>query len=275
MPRKFKSESIDGQLSLWDIGINENKESFTKSEVNIPKTDDKITETEEKVTKVLNNAQIVQNENLIDKLKITPEQQKFLNENKVMENDNLSRLIKQCCGYLAIEISYEDSYVTTYINTIGIKELESPKKVQVIPMDKILYYKSLDFKANNTQEEKLLKIKDKALKVIRRKGDENIIVITEKNVISINSIGWVLEWNGIKVIYDEDEVEKDEVLQEAQLIEEKLNVGDSVEATYGGEVIRGVISRIYGPGNVTINIIFDGKHSAFFRGQVRKIHESA
>ncbi|NOW85565.1 hypothetical protein B0H39_003446 [Clostridium beijerinckii] len=275
MPRKFKCESIEGQLSLWDIGITENKGSFTKSEVNVPKTDDKITKIEEKVTKVLNNAQIVQNENPIDKLKITPEQQEFLNKNKVMENENLSRLIKQCCGYIAIEIAYEDSYVTTYINMMGIKEFDSPKKVQVLPMDKILYYKSLDFKANNTQEEKLLKIKDKALKVIRRKGDENIIIITEKNVISINSIGWVLEWNGIKVIYDEDEVEKDEILQEAQLIEEDLKVGDSVEATYGGEVIQGVVSRIYGPGNVTINIIFDGKHSAFFRGHVRKIHESA
>lgn len=268
MSRKFKSESIDGQLSLWDIGI-------TKSEVNIPKTDDKITEIKEKVTKVFNNAQIVQNENPIDKLKITPEQQEFLNKNKIMENENLSRLIKQCCGYLAIEISYEDSYVTSYINTMGIKEFDSPKKVQVLPMDKILYYKSLDFKVNNTQEEKLLKIKDKALKVIRRKGDENIIIITEKNVISINSIGWVLEWNGIEVIYDEDEVEKNEILQEDQLIEEDLKVGDSVEATYGGEVIRGVISRIYGPGNVTINIIFDGKHSAFFRENVKKITEYA
>lgn len=275
MTRKFKDEHIEGQLSLWDIGITENKSLLTKSEVNIPKTDNKITEIEEKVTKVLNNVQVVQNEDPIDKLKITPEQQKFLNKNKVMENENLSRLIKQCCGYLAIEMAYEDSYVATYLNTMGIKEFDSPKKVQAIPMDKILYYKSSDFKANNTQEEKLLEIKDKALKVIRRKGDENIIVITEKNVISINSIGWVLEWNGIKVIYDEDEVEKDEVLHEAQLIEEDLKVGDSVESTYGGEVIQGVISRIYGPGNVTINIIFDGKHSAFYMGNVRKIHESA
>lgn len=275
MARNFKNESLEGQLSLWDIGITENKEPFTKSDVNIPKTDEKITEIEEKVTKVLTNVPIVQNDNNIDKLKITPEQQEFINKNKVMENENLSRLIKQCCGYLAIEISYEDSYVTTYINTMGIKEFESPKKVQVLPMDKILYYKSLNFKANDTQEEKLNQIRTKALKVIRRKGDENIIIITEKNVISINSIGWVLEWNGIKVIYDEDEVEKEEVLQDEKPLEEELKVGDSVESEYGGEVIQGIISRIYGPGNVTINIIFDGKHSAFYRGCVRKIKKSA
>lgn len=238
-------KQIEGQLSLWDM-----VDSCSKNNNDIaPKLS--INQIDSKFEKNAND------------LNITAEQQEFLTKNLVMENENLSRLIIHCSGGLLIELFTQGAYKTIWINPNGTKEFEYEKKAPILPMDKIIYYKN-DFKANEIQEKKLLEIQDRALKVIKRKGDENIIVLIEDKVISINNKGWVLEFTGVHVC-------ETEVIINKNISENEIIVGDNVEVQYGEEIFKGVVNSIYNNGD-TINCIFDNRHSAFYKKCVRKIN---
>ncbi len=256
-------EQVLGQISLWDIEETGNRDLDTKKIDSFTKMEVSFTEKAEKTTELSSAATNIKNENSLKLLEITEGQQNFINKNKVMENENLSRVIKYCGGGLGIELFQDDEYTTLYINSEGIKEFNM-KKSKVLPMDQVIYYKGI-FKANELQEQKLEEIRDKALKIIRRKGDENIILETKDNVISINSKGWILEFKNVQAVYSEDEVERKEVNAE-------ISVGDTVEIVYKSEKEIGAVTRIYGPGNSTINVIFNGMHTAFYKGNVRKVY---
>lgn len=256
-------EQVLGQISLWDIEEIENRDLDTKKSVSLTKIVGSFTEKAEKITKLSPEVTNIKNDNSLKLLEITEEQQNFLKKNEVMKNENLSRIIKYCGGGLGIELFQDDEYTTLYINNEGIKEFNM-KKSKVLPMDQVIYYKGI-FKANELQEQKLEEIRDKALKIIRRKGDENIILETKDKVLSINSKGWILEFNNVQAVYSEDEVERKEVNAE-------ISVGDTVEIVYRSEKAVGVVTRIYGPGNSTINVIFNGMHTSFYKGNVRKVY---
>lgn len=251
------AKQIEGQVSLWDIESIDNCSNDNDILINKSLSENPILFA--KLSRKETNTKI---DNLVNTLIITGEQQDFLTKNLIMKNENLSRLIIHCSGGLIIELAVQDSYKTIWINRNGIKEFEYNKKASPLPMDKIIYYRN-DFKANEIQEKKLLEIQDGLLKVIRRKGDENIIALTEDKVISINSKGWVLEFNNISVCETEDIINRN-------ITEDEIRVGDSVELQYGEGTFKGVVTSIYNNGD-TINCIFDNKHSAFYKKCVKKL----
>lgn len=262
--------SLEGQVSLWDIEITQKPKEITKTEENVTESTDLLTISLKKITPI-------KNEKIEKPLELTVKQQEFLDKNKIYENENLNRVISYCSGGLGIELQEGTEFKTLYINAEGKEEFTKNKKLPVLPMDKIIYYKN-EVKANVIQEKKLLSLKQKFsnLKEIRRKGDENIIAEFPGKVISINSIGWVLEFQGVKATYSEYEVVKAETI-DIKDIQNKVKVGDIIESTYSGKVIVGRVIRVYGPGNETLNIIFDNekRHTAIPRLLVNKILECA
>lgn len=262
--------SLEGQVSLWDIEITQKPKEITK-------TEEKVTQNKDLLTISLKEITSMENEKTERPLELTVKQQEFLQKNKVYENENLSRVISYFSGGLGIELQEENEFKTIYVNAEGKEEFTKNKKLPVLPMDRIIYYKN-ELKANEIQEKKLLSLKQENndLKVIRRKGDENIIAELTSKVISINSIGWVLEFQEVKAIYSEDEVVQAETI-DIKEIQSKVKVGDIIESTYSGKVILGRVIRVYGPCNETLNIIFDNEksHTAIPRLMVKKILECA
>lgn len=262
--------SLEGQVSLWDIEITQKPKKITK-------TEEKITENEDLFTISLKEITAIENEKTEKPLELTVKQQDFLQKNKIDENENLSRVISYCSGGFGIELQEGNEFRTIYVNTEGKEEFTKNKKLPILPMDKIIYYKN-ELKANEIQEKKLLSLKQENndLKEIRRKGDENIIAELTSKVISINSIGWGLEFQEVKAIYSEDEVIQNEKT-DIKDIQSKVKIGDVIESTYSGKVIVGRVIRVYGPCNETLNIVFDNekRHTAIPRLMVNKILKCA
>lgn len=196
---------------------------------------------------------------------LTSKQQKFIDSNNIMQNENLSRIIKYCSGAIGIEVFENAEYKTLYINAEGKKEFEMCKS-RVLPMDQIIFYKDI-FKASLDQEERLKNIAN-IEKVIRRKGDENILAIAGDKVFSITP-KWTLEFKNIKVVYEDDEVE--EISDEINY--ENITVGSIVETIIGGVIVSGEITREYGPGKAALSFIYaDGKkQTSINRYRVTKV----
>ena len=267
-PKQSKTtKQIEGQVSLWDIEITKIDVLNAKSDKVLTKTKEDVTEIFNSITNLSNEDLNCKNENLQSNLEITDKQQKFLEKYKIMTSEDLSRVILTCGGGVLIEMINKDLYQTMYLNRDGINECIFNKRIALVPMDKIIYYKD-DMKPNELQEEKLLAIQDKVTKVLKRKGDENIIAIAAGKVISINKQGWVLEYKGVQAVYDEEDVKVKTAADE--IINEDFKVGESLEVEFNKKIYNGVITRIYNGGD-TINCIFDNKHTAFHRSKVRKV----
>lgn len=256
----------EGQISIFDIQVTKAAKKIT-----------------EKPREFINKVTPVKIEKNVNPLKLTELQQKFLNEHSVMKNENLSRLIKYYSGGLGIELIAPGGFKTIYVNKQGIEEFKFDKRINVLPMDQVLYYKH-ELKINDLQENRLKTIKDKYkdLKEIRRKGDENIIVEVPRKVISINSLGWILEFDDVQAIYSENEViyEKNKELKifDIEQMQNGVKVGDRVQAYLNKkEIVKGTITREYGLGNEILNISFKrgevGVATAIGRRQVIKILE--
>lgn len=239
------------QLTIWDIKVVEK-----------PKT-------------IINKVTPMGNEKSINLLESTELQQKFLDKNRIMENENLYRLIKYCGGGLGIELATPGGYKTIYVNKEGHEEFTKDKKLPVLPMDKILYCKTVDIPLNSLQENKLedLRRKYPLAKIVKRKGDENVILLLEDKVISINAKGWVLEFNNVQAAYGDDEVIKEE-RQALQDVQKSIKIGDIVETVYGKKIISAEVYSIYNCGS-TLNIIWDKKHTAIPMCAVKKIIKCA
>ena len=229
-----KIKPIQGQVSLWDLEITKTEEKRTKEPVWRTKTivlDTKTYKT------------------------ITPEQQAITDKYKARED--LSRIIHTRSKYLVIELINNKEYESIYYNEKGLEEFRHSKKALVLINDKILKFNG-EFKANELQEKRLYNLKDKYPECIeiRRKGDENIILILKDKIVSINSLGWELEFFEYKAIYEDDEV-----VQEKELSKDDLEVGNVVEVRRGDEILKATIFTKYNNGN-TYNIVWDGKHTA-------------
>ncbi|KEH93237.1 hypothetical protein [Clostridium botulinum] len=256
----------EGQISIFDIQVTKAAKKTT-----------------EKPREFINKVTPVKIEKNVNPLKLTELQQKFLDKNSVMKNENLSRLIKYCSGGLGIELIAPGGFKTIYVNKQGIEEFEFYKRINVLPMDQVLYYKH-ELKINELQEDRLKTIKEKYedIKEIRRKGDENIIVEAHGKVISINSKGWILEFNNVQAIYSPKEViqeqNKELKIFDIKQMQKSVKVGDIVQAYLNKkEIVKGTITREYGLGNEILNISFKrgevGVATAIGRRQVIKILE--
>lgn len=202
---------------------------------------------------------------------VEPKEEKMLCiEKQKIEADNFkeiinlyknscNRIIKTASGALMVEI--EDK--TLYFNQQGKNEFNLSADVGLIPADEIILANK-DKDLNEIQLKKLEEIRPKSY--IKRKGEANVIIPMDSKVITITARGWVLEWN-MKAVYKDNEVF---VFKNASEEIQELNVGDTVEFLYEKETCKGKITRIYNNGD-TVNVTWDGKHTAFYYKCVRKI----
>lgn len=236
-----------GQLSLWDMEITESNKKVTENP-------ESFTKTVEQVTKILDSSTVLE---------------------KYKSKEDLSRIIQYYGGGYGIEILDQDAYKTIYLNKEGKEEFSFNKKIPVLPMDKILYYKQ-DLQPNSFQAERLqgLRTKYPMAKIIKRRGHEDIILELQDKVISITP-EWVLEYQNVKAIYSEDEVIQEDAAEDLETIQRRVKPGDFVQAEYGKGLIEGTIVHEYGLGNEILNIVFGNKHTAIGRMHVVKILKSA
>lgn len=173
--------------------------------------------------------------------------------------ESCNRIIKTVSGALLVEL--EDK--TKYFNGQGLHEFDLGIDIGLIPADEILIVNQ-DKPINKIQLKKLEEMNPS--RYIKRKGDANIIIPGDKTTV-ITPRGWVIEWEQ-KPVYKEDEV----VLRtiEIKVPDQNLNAGDIVEFEYEKETYKGKIVSIYNNGE-TINVVWNGKHTAFYYKCVRKI----
>lgn len=190
---------------------------------------------------------------------------------KYMSSAN--RILKLFGGRYAIEFDNE----TIYLTREGEEDYKSEVYRAALPMDEILMAKT-DKEVNSIQERILekMKIENNIEKVIKRFGDENYILITKDNkTIGINSKGWVIPYVNKAVYKNTDIVQK--VTESVNKTSKNMNdageivIGSNVEVTYTGKKYQGIVTRIYGPGDRTVNVTFYGRHTAFFRENIKLI----
>lgn len=256
---------IEGQLNIFDMGIT--------------KIDKKVTEIVEIDTKVINSPPKTE-------LLITVEQENKYR--KYLAVGNVSRAIKHCCGELLIEIKKTTGEFTTdCISKKGDLECSFSKRAPLLPLDTIIYHNAAEIKSTITQTDKLHELlcssRDSIKRVIKRKGDLNILVEMVDKVVSILPCGWSLNFTDVNEINcNQDEIfliiEKLEKPKQENLLElqNSVNVGDNVEAWYGKEIIKGEIVLVYGSNNAILNINFDNntKQTAIGRRTIRKMIEA-
>lgn len=143
-------------------------------------------------------------------LKPTNAQQKFLDNNNIIKNEKLTRIIVYVGGGLGIEFRYENYFQTLYLNSNGEKEFCLNKIASVLPGDRIFYHK-FDYELNYVQQQKLqevrIKFKGVIKRIVHRHGDENILVEIPGKLLDINPKGYVLEFIEITCVdCMEDEV---------------------------------------------------------------------
>lgn len=151
----------------------------------------------------------------------------------------------------------------------------------LLPMDNILFARQ-DFKVNDRQEQLLEEFKKTRNidRVIKRGGDPSYIVITKDsscgiNIHVINNKGWIVDYMDNPIYKDEEVIFKNDK-EELQHYKEKnqndiktIEVGSIVKVKYQNKDYIGKVVRIYGPSNKTVNVIFNGIHSAFYMDHIQ------
>lgn len=191
------------------------------------------------------------------------------------------RIIKCFGGRYSIET--EKERIMLYRN--GKEDYRTNEVRALLPMDNILFAKE-DFKVNDKQEQ-LLEEFEKTRnidKVIKRFGDYSYIVITKDsscgiNIHVINNKGWIIDYKDNPIYKDEEVIFKNDK-EELQHDKEKnqnniktIEVGSVVKVKYQNKEYIGKVVRVYGPGNKTVNVIFNGMHSAFYMDHVESVSE--
>lgn len=243
-------EPLEGQLSVWDV-----------LERATPKNNIKITENKisEMVYAPAINYYNASQKKCIEKYEKIPE---------------LNRIIKYSFGAIGAELKEGHEYKTVYINSQGKEEFIIPDKSSVLPNDKIIFYnKSSEFNTNSLQEQRLKEVQDKAESIIRRKGDENIIVQLKDKTLSINKKGWVLEF--IKTeIQDESNTNIKKSSKEGP--NDEISIGDIIRFQYDkDELLEGKVTHVYGQSKESLCVSFNKGNTAIWRGLVKEIISKA
>lgn len=162
-------------------------------------------------------------------------------------------------GRILVKLEKETIHISKAAGEVDFKTDKFPP----IPYTAEILFSKFDEEVNEIQKEVLkdFKIKNKVEKVIKRFGDKNYIVITKDKTIAINPSGWIIDFKG-QAKYKEDEVIP---------VKTKIEVGDTVEVEFKGVKHIGKVCRIYGPGNCTINVVYDKKHTTWYKDYVRLV----
>ncbi len=129
---------------------------------------------------------------------------------KLLETKRIRRVILYCSGVIGIETWSGSSVKTTCIYKDG-SEFSYTGASGVLPMDKIIYYSGFKIKTSDVQIKRINRLKANEAcnikRIIKRKGDFNILLELDNKVSSILLNGWVLDFNLInKIEYDAGEV---------------------------------------------------------------------
>lgn len=145
------------------------------------------------LNKTSNNSKAELNKNNVQESPFTLSQ--LITYKRYMASANVLRVICFFCGDLGIELRNSNSIVTHIVEKEG-REYSFVGRAGVFSWDKIIFI-SEEIKYTSIQEEKLKFILDKdtnkVIRVIKRKGDLNILIEEVNKVISILPNGWVLE----------------------------------------------------------------------------------
>lgn len=201
---------------------------------------------------------------------IKPKEEKLIEIHKIKEDvfteiinlykARCLRIIKMVSGALLVEV--EDK--TMYFNKEGKNEFNLNTDIGIMPADEILVANK-DKEVNELQLKKLENMH--VDKYIKRKGDANVIIPMEDKTIVINPRGWVIEWEQ-KPNYKENEIVI--CVNSTKISDEQFQIGDTVEFEYEKLKQIGKVTRIYNGGE-TINVSWDGKHTAFYYKCLKKI----
>ncbi|WP_238948836.1 hypothetical protein [Clostridium sp. YIM B02569] len=193
---------------------------------------------------------------IVDKQEMNEDHfQKIIN----LYKESCNRIIKTVSGALLVELKDK----TKYFNGQGVHEFDLGANIGLMPADEILIVNQ-DKPLNEMQLKKLEEMNPN--RYIKRKGDANIIVPGDKTTV-ITPRGWIIEWEQ-KPVYKEYEI----ILRKSEIKgqDRNLNVGDAVEFEYAKETYKGKVVSIYNNGE-TVNVVWNGKHTAFYYKCVRKI----
>lgn len=191
--------------------------------------------------------------------------------------NSCNRIVKRING--ALLVGFEDK--TMYFNTLGKHEFDLDHDVGLMPGDEILIVNK-DIELNDIQLSKLDTMDSKLY--IKRKGDSNIIISGSKTTV-ITPKGWAIEYEQ-KPKYHENELfstkmanestdlankvtEMDKIITDTKE-NEKLEIGDKVEFSYEDQNFIGKVASIYNNAE-TINVSWNGKHTAFYYKCLKKI----
>lgn len=209
--------------------------NIPKEKLYIIKSNIKISETLEKI----------QNE-------INEQDKKILNKYL----DKSSKIIKTKEGRFILQLENE----VIHLMKNGSLDFKTGKFPTIAPGDRILKVIE-DIEPTEIQKEILSKfcVENNFEKVIKRKGDKNFIVVDNNEAITINEKGWILNFKQ-KAVYLEEEI----------ISQKDIKINDMVKVDYKGIKYKGKVSYIYN-NNCTINVIFDNKHTAFFKDNIKRI----
>lgn len=203
-----------------------------------------------------NKADTKKVEILTEDKKIESPLDKILNEYKAIAE----KIIKLWGNRYSVTLGEE----TIFFTGEGKEDYRTNIKRAILPLDEIIFSKH-DEEVNKLQKDTLEEIKQQydVDKVIKRYGDSSYIAITKAGkAISVNAKGWIVAYEN-KAKYREEDIinyPKEDVV---------IEVGSSVKVNYKGIDHKGKVVRIYGPGNETMNVVFDGMHTAFYKGNVQ------
>lgn len=190
------------------------------------------------------------------------------------------RIIKLFGGRYLIETNNESIYCYRNGAIDYHSKLSNENSItlrSLLSMDKILFSKE-DLKVNDIQNNLLDEIKKSHSvdKVIKRFGDCSYIVIIKDsyygaNTLVINPKVWIVPYTQTPIYKDEEVIfqnEKEEIKNDIKEIE----VGSMVKVNYQSKEYIGQVVRMYGPSNKTVNVIFNGMHSAFYKDNIRLVN---
>lgn len=113
----------------------------------------------------------------------------------LMKNKLVRRVILYCSGIIGVEVWSGDVVKTICVFKDG-HEFSYNTASGVLPADKIVFYSGFKIKDTRRQLKRLNDLKKHAeiKRIVRRKGDLNILVEFSDKLVSILPNGWVLEF---------------------------------------------------------------------------------
>ncbi|MBE6088138.1 MAG: hypothetical protein E7206_08885 [Clostridium beijerinckii] len=252
MIKNKMDEVLDGQISIFDLVLNEVKE-HKKEYAPIAKIH------KDKFAEIIN-----------------------------LYKPNAARIVKRIYGVLLVELEEK----TLYFNSDGVKELELKKDIDLLPADEILFVnqdrKLNDMQLKKLKDMHVTEyIKRKGdANIIIQKRDKTLVINPKGWILEylqkpkynedeLYKIEIPKENIGLHILSAETDIaEKKSIIKPSTFAHNLIEFeeDDLVEIEYEGTRHIGKVVRIYNNGE-TLNIKWDGKQTAFYYKTVKKIKE--